>query len=107
VPRPSGPTLGANSLVFEPFLQGVDISQLEEAIKHQPDGLGFVLVDDEGAGHLAGRRVVTEGRRSAHPHPFGFGRGDLVTNALAGDFALELGERKKDVQRQTTQRHPP
>jgi hypothetical protein len=38
---------------------------------------------------------------AAHPHALFLRRGDLVANALAGDLALELGEREQHVERHT------
>jgi hypothetical protein len=32
-----------------------------------------------------------------HPHALFLGRGDLVADAFAGDFPLELGEGQKDI----------
>src|SRR5580700_115330 len=39
-------------------------------------------------------------RGAAHPHALFLGGGDLVADAFAGDFPLELGERQEDIQRQ-------
>src|SRR3984893_4128198 len=46
------------------------------------------------------RHVITQGRHAAHPHALFLGGGDLVADSFAGDFPLELGEGKQDVQRQ-------
>src|ERR1019366_7154553 len=53
-------------------------------------GLGGV--DDQ----LAVFHVITQRRHAAHPHAFFRGRGDLVADAFACDFPLELGEGQKE-----------
>ena len=40
---------------------------------------------------------VPEGRPSTHPHALATGGGDLVPDAFASNFALELGERQQHV----------
>ncbi len=54
------------------------------------------VVDDE----LAVFHVITQWRHAAHPHALFLGGGDLVADAFAGDFPLELGEGQKDIQGQ-------
>ena len=49
---------------------------------------------------LAGLHVVSQWRAAPHPHALGAGRRNLVANALAGHFALELGEGQQHVERQ-------
>ena len=57
---------------------------------------GLGVVDDE----LAVCHIKTQWRHAAHPHALFLGGGDLVADAFAGDFPLELGEGKQDIQRQ-------
>ena len=56
------------------------------------------VVDDQ----LAIMQVITERHRPTHPHAFGFGCGELVPDALAGDLPLELGEGQQHIQGQPT-----
>ena len=48
---------------------------------------------------LAFDHLVAKRHRPAHPQPLLLGGGDLVTDALAGDLALELGKAEQDVER--------
>ena len=58
------------------------------------DGASFLLVDDQ----LSVLHVVAKRRQAAHPHALLLGSGDLVADAFAGDFPLELGKREQHVQ---------
>src|SRR5271156_3000261 len=63
-------------------------------------GLGLGRVDDERA--LA--RVVAQRHIAAHPHALLLRGGDLVADAFAGDFPLELGKGQQYIQRQAPHR---
>jgi len=52
------------------------------------------LVDDQ----LAVDDIIAERHDTTHPHAFPLGGGDLVSDALAGDLALELGEGQQHVE---------
>jgi hypothetical protein len=58
------------------------------------DGVGFI---DE---QLALMDAVAERHGTTHPHALLLGRGDLVTDALARDLTLELGEAEQYVERE-------
>src|SRR3546814_4377311 len=49
---------------------------------------------------LALDHLIAERYRPAHPQALLLRSSDLVADALPGDFALELGKRQQDVQRQ-------
>ena len=91
--------LRTNPAFVEPAPQRMHRTQLEIGIEYRAHGRGFGLVDDERA-RSACRSVVAEGQVPAHPHALGLGGGNLVADPLAGDLALELGERQQHVQRQ-------
>ena len=58
------------------------------------DGASFLLVDDQ----LSVLHVVAKRRQAAHPHALLLGSGDLVADAFAGHFPLELGKGEQHVQ---------
>jgi hypothetical protein len=83
--------------VVENSLQAHDAADLEIAPKEiaHEDG---VLLD-----HME-RPVldpISEGNDAAHPDALLLGGGDLVPDPLAGDLALELGERQQHVEGQS------
>ena len=47
---------------------------------------------------------VSEWDDAADPEPLALGGGDLVANALGGDFPLELGKRQQHIERQSPHR---
>src|SRR6266446_9605292 len=71
---------------------------LQVKIKDGPNSSRFLGVDHQPEN--LGVNVVAQDRHSSRPLPLAPGRGDLVTRALGDDLALELGERKKNVQHQ-------
>ena len=64
------------------------------------DCLGLFGHDDE----LAILDVVAERQWTTHPHTASLRCGDLVANALSGNFALELGKREQHVEREPSHR---
>ena len=70
----------------------------EGAIKLEDnsDDRRFLFVDHQ----FAIDDLVTERHNTADPHALLLRRGDLVTDALAGDLAFELGEGEQHVERQ-------
>ena len=74
-----------------------DRSQFRITLEDQADGRRLGLVDDQ----LPVLDVITKWHIPAHPHALTLRRRDLVADALAGDFPLELGEGQQHVQRQT------
>jgi len=62
-----------------------------------PNPLGFLFNHDD----LAVLGLVSERGHAADPKPLALGGGDLVSNALGGDFPLELGKRQQDIQGQS------
>ena len=77
-----------------------DRAQFRIAPEDQPDGRRLRLIDDQ----LAVLDVIAERHVAAHPHALLLRRRDLVADALAGDLALELGEREQHVERQAPHR---
>ena len=71
-----------------------DVFMLKVKPEQCADGLGFRMIDDQ----FRVDRVIAQGHHAAHPHALLLGRGDLVTDALAGDLTLELGEREQHVE---------
>jgi len=109
IKRPTGellaPIFGAvgprSALALDPDVgklvpQRVNRLEREIAAVDLDNDAGLGVVDDE----LAAFHIITQWRHAAHPHALFLGRGDLVANAFAGDFPLELGEGQKDIQGQ-------
>ena len=92
--------LGDQPEVIGFLFEKVDAAQLQVEGKHLPDHLGLGSVDHQ----LLVSAVITEGYGAAHPHALPFRGGDLVTDPLAGDLALELGEGKQHVEGQPPHR---
>src|SRR5207302_4405699 len=91
--RPQPETVG---LLLDPA-HAAELTIESEDAAH---GLGFGRVDDERA--LA--RVIAERHIAAHPQAFLLRGGDLVTDAFAGDLALELRKRQQYIERQAAHR---
>src|SRR6202007_2606215 len=53
---------------------------------------------------LAALHPITERRHTAHPHPLLFRGGDLVTDALANDLALELRKGQQNIESEAPHR---
>ena len=68
--------------------QGGCRPHLQEPLKDHPDGLGLRLIDDE----LSLPDSVPERHHPAHPHAALARGSDLVANAFADHFTLELRE---------------
>jgi len=49
---------------------------------------------------LAGHHIIAQRRHTAHPNSLALPGSDLVTDTLASDLALELGEGQQHVQHQ-------
>ena len=92
--------LAADASPVEFLLEERDGAELGIAPEDHAHRLGLGLVDDQ----LAVPDVVAERDVAAHPHALGLRRRDLVADALAGDLALELGEREQHVERQPAHR---
>jgi hypothetical protein len=91
---PAHPRGGANVLGVESGLEAHHAAEFEIAAIEGPDELSLAFNDVEGAVF----DQVAERDRSAHPDALPFRRGDLIADSLAGDFALELGERQQHVE---------
>ena len=61
------------------------------------DSASLLLVDDQ----LPVLDVIAKRRQAAHPHALLLGCGNLVADALAGQFPLELGKGQQHVQGQS------
>ena len=88
--------LAHNTQPVELGLEQRDRAQFRIAPEDQPDGRRLRLIDDQ----FAVLDVIAERHVAAHPHALLLRRRDLVADALAGDLALELGEREQHVERQ-------
>src|SRR3546814_858488 len=96
--RPAGPALelGAITLGIELVGKRIDRGQLQIALHDVTDETGFAVVDHQ----LAVLDIIAERDRTAHPDALLLGSSDLVADALAGNLALELSERKQDIEGQ-------
>src|SRR5450432_1086842 len=96
--RPNGSNGQANVFRIHSRLQSHDAAELEIAAEQIADEVGLVF-------HHMKRAVldsIRQWNRSAHPDAAFLGGRHLVANTLAGDLALELGERKKHVEREAS-----
>src|SRR5271156_4161115 len=91
---PRHSTRGHNSTAVKILLQKSDAAEFEVALKNMTYRFCFVFVDQQFA--LAD--VVSDRNRTSHPDPFTLGGGDLVADAFADNFALELCEGEQHVQ---------
>src|SRR6516165_8460778 len=94
-----GADLADNAGAIEVLRQFPDRLEFDVTSEDVSDRLGLRGVDDE----LAVFDVVAERGLTAHPHALLLGGGDFVTDALAGNLALELSKRQEDVERQAPQ----
>src|SRR3546814_6494208 len=96
--RPAGPALelGAITLGIELVGKRIDRGQLQIALHDVTDETGFAVVDHQ----LAVLDIIAERDRTAHPDALLLGSSDLVADALAGNLALELSERKPAIEGQ-------
>jgi hypothetical protein len=79
--------------MFELDLEVGNASQIKVSSKDRSDRFCLCWIDDQ----LAIRQIVPQGYRSAHPHAFLLGGGDLVPNALSSHFTLKLCEGEQHV----------
>src|SRR5438874_1199253 len=91
---------GGKPKAFQFGLDQADALEIDVEPKDGSDGFGLGLVDDEGA-VLA---VVADRDPAAHPHALFLRGGNLVSDALPGHLALELGEREQDIEGQPPHR---
>jgi hypothetical protein len=66
----------------------VDAADLQVPAEDQPYPFGFLFNDHK----LAVPQFIAEGEGATYPEPLALGGGDLVANALGGDFPLELSK---------------
>src|SRR2546425_137508 len=86
--RRADPGFAANAGAIELLLQQSHRAEGGVTPEDMPYHLSFGGDHDQ----LVVSAPVTEGRHAAHPHALLLRGGDLVADALPGDFALELGE---------------
>src|SRR4029077_9470876 len=88
-PSPSSFTaLAHETQPVEVSLEQRDRAEFRIAFEDHPDGRRLRLIYDQ----FAVLDIVAERHVAAHPHALFLRRRDLVADALAGDFALELGK---------------
>jgi len=92
--------LASDSSLVEVRLQLSDTAKFKIQLEDLANLLGLSFIDEQPALF----QVITEWNLATHPHAFSFRSGDLVPNALTGDFPFKLGEGKQDIQRQPTHR---
>src|SRR5258707_4137107 len=85
-----------DSLLAQVPLQRRQRPQVEIAREDQPDCRSFFLVDHQ----FAVLDLIAEGNHATDPKPLLLGGRDFVSDALAGDLSLELGERQQHVEGQ-------
>jgi len=81
--------LSGNAIAVERLDGSHDRAKLKIPSEDQPYRRSFGVVDHQ----LAIDDIIAKRHRASHPYAFALGRGDLVPNALAGDFTLEHGYR--------------
>src|SRR6267142_6678924 len=94
------PQLAPDAAGVQLVLQQPDRAEIGIAAKNEAHGFRLALDDDE----LAVLCPIPERRHAAHPHPFLLRGGDLVSDALADDLALELREGLQNVEGQAPHR---
>src|SRR5260370_21075388 len=104
-PADRAPGLERSHLGNDPALakvghQQVEAAKLQIPPKDGPDALSLRFNHDD----LAVLGLVSERGYAADPEPLALAGGDLVTDALGGDFPLELGTRQQDIERQPPHR---
>src|SRR6266404_9636739 len=98
--RCARPQLALDAVGVQLVLQQPDRAEFGIAAKDEAHGLRLAFDDDE----LAVLRPIPERRHAAYPHPFLLRGGDLVSDALADDLALELREGQQNVEGQAPHR---
>jgi hypothetical protein len=89
-----GSDLGADAAPMEIVLQEAHRAEFPVSAIDEANSIGLGRVH----GQLAILDLVPQRGDPAHPHALALGGCDLVADALAGDLALELGERQEDVE---------
>jgi hypothetical protein len=85
--------LAGNAFCPERVHQGGCRANPGETFENHPNGRGLGFVDNQ----LAVSDIIAEGYEPTHPHAF-FARGrELVADAFADDFSLELCEGEQDI----------
>src|SRR6266567_8555321 len=92
--------LGDDSTFAKVGHQAVEAAEPEIAAKDGANPLGLLLNHDD----LAVLGGVSQWCDTADPETLALGGGDLVANALRGDFPLELGKRQQDIEGQPPHR---
>src|SRR3984893_5957961 len=99
-PGNARPRLTSDPALFELRLQQADRTEFGIAAEDQSNGIRLAIDHDE----LVVLRSIPERRHAGPPHPLLFRGGDLVTNALADDLALELCEGQQNIEGQAPHR---
>src|SRR5208337_352960 len=94
------PNLRDDAVSGQLLFEQTDRTELEITLEDQSDGRGFRVIDDQTP--IA--PVVAERYRAAHPDSLLFGSRNLIADALAGHFALKLGEREQHIEREAAHR---
>ena len=81
-------------------LHGTHVFKFKEQREDSADGFGLELIHHETALFT----LIAEWHPTSHPHALFLGGCDLVANALAGYFALELRKGKQHIQREAPHR---
>jgi hypothetical protein len=92
--------LGDHATPAEVRHQQAQAAEPKIAAEDCADPLGLGRIDRD----LAVLGVVAEWRHAADPETLALGGGNLVTDALRGDLALELGKRQQHIQSQPPHR---
>src|SRR5437016_14202408 len=80
--------------------QQVEAAKLQIPPEDGPNALSLRFNHDD----LAVLGLVSERGYAPDPQPLALGGRDLVSNALGGDFPLELSKRQQDIERQPLHR---
>ena len=95
-----GPGLRSHAVEFQFLDQHGAGTELDEALEDVSDDLGLAFVEYQSPVV----DVIAEGRHAAHPQSFTLAGGNLVADALAGNFALELSKGQQHVEHQPPHR---
>src|SRR5437660_5960557 len=80
--------------------QQVEAAKLQIPPKDGPNALSLLFDHDD----LAVLGLVSERGHAADPEPLALGGGDLVADALGGNFPLELSKRQQHIEGQSAHR---
>src|SRR5712691_11153732 len=89
-----GAGLAPDALPIKVGPQLRNTAEREITPEHEPDGIRLGRVHDQ----LAVLHLIAERDGPAHPHALASRGRELVPDALARDFSLELGKRQKDIE---------